>query len=117
MRYALWVVIFMLLVFSAGCKKPADNSQTAVENAINKASGGQVSADISKGSTTVTDNKTGQSTTISTSGNGKMPAGWPKEVPQYWRNPAPIPPRASSSCCCWRPPTRWIRCLASTTVS
>jgi hypothetical protein len=83
MRYALWVVIFMLLVFSAGCKKPADNSQTAVENAINKASGGQVSADISKGSTTVTDNKTGQSTTISTSGNGKMPAGWPKEVPQY----------------------------------
>jgi hypothetical protein len=85
MRYALWIVLLMLLAFSVGCKKPAENAQqAAVEKAIENASGGQVDVDISKGSTTVSDKKTGGTTTVDTSAaGGKMPAGWPKEVPQY----------------------------------
>ncbi len=71
-----------LLVLVSGCDKIAEKlGQKVGEKAVEGASGGDVKVDTSSGSVSVTDKKTG---TTSTGGdNVKLPAGWPSNVPLY----------------------------------
>jgi len=66
----------------SGCDKIAEKiGQKAGEKAVEGATGGDVKVDTSNGGVTVTDKKTGTSTT---SGDSvKLPSGWPSNVPAY----------------------------------
>jgi hypothetical protein len=83
MRILIYLALVLLLAFTFGCKKAAQTaSETIAEKAIEQGSGGKVDVDLKNGGATITDKETGNTTTVDAKG-GKMPEGWPKNIPQY----------------------------------
>ncbi len=80
MKLAVLGISVLFLV--SGCDKLAEKlGRKAAEKAVEGASGGDVKVDTSGGDVSITDKKTG---TTSTGGeNVKLPAGWPSNVPIY----------------------------------
>lgn len=81
----LCVLCFVALcvVLAGGCPKIADEAaERSVEQAIERASGGEVDVQLEGDEMTFTDTETGETRTIAT-GAGQMPEGWPEALPQY----------------------------------
>ncbi len=83
MRILLYLALVLLLAFTVGCWKAAQTaSENLAEKLIEQGSGGRVGVDFKNGGATITDKETGNKTTVDAIG-GKMPEGWPENIPQY----------------------------------
>ena len=83
MRILIYLAFVIILAFAFGCKKAAETaSEGLAEKMIEQSSGGKVDVDLKDSSATIVDKETGSTTTVDAKG-GKMPEGWPKNIPQY----------------------------------
>lgn len=83
MRVLIYAALVLLLAFTFGCKKAAETaSERLAEKMIEQSSGGKVDVDLKDGGTTIVDKETGNTMTVDAKG-GKMPEGWPTNIPQY----------------------------------
>lgn len=83
MRILIYLALVIVLAFAFGCKKAAETaSENLAEKMIEQSSGGKVGVDLKDGGATIVDKETGSTTTVDAKG-GKMPEGWPKNIPQY----------------------------------
>ena len=83
MRILIYLALVIVLAFAFGCKKATESaSESLAEKMVEQSSGGKVDLDLKDGGATITDKETGNTTTLDAKG-GKMPEGWPKNIPQY----------------------------------
>jgi hypothetical protein len=83
MRILIYLALVILLALSVGCKKVGETaSERLAEKMVEQSSGGKVDVDLKNGGATITDKETGNTTTVDAKG-GKMPEGWPTNIPQY----------------------------------